>query len=168
MIIISRKAIDSTLEETVKAHKSGNLLSFQNGIITKLKSEKPHLSDYINSSHASLLENKSMLGVFYPAAFMSGANLTYRMIEAQLRIDQKPSPLITRRDIEASNQEASTISQMDVEDITLAKISKIKSKNPIFGDYVFGYISVAKSEDLSRGFAIGVVSTYSVYEQALK
>ena len=64
------------------------------------------------------------------------AYLTFRIIEAQLKLNLKQSPIITIEDVEKSNYGVEIIREMDVIDLSLAKIDQIKKDNSEFGYYV--------------------------------
>ncbi len=91
------------------------------------------------------------------------------MIEAQLSLDKQQSPEIIEDDIKKATEDVKVITSMEVSDVSLAKIAQVREENTEFGDYVINYIEhQAPNEMISRGFALGVVTTYSVYEQAFK
>src|SRR3989338_8757129 len=98
MILISKKAIDLTLAQTVVAHRSGAMQEFRASIGERLRG-KHALFDYIESGLITLdrITNGERL---VRAGYESGAQMTFRMIEVQLSLDHRSSPDITREDIE--------------------------------------------------------------------
>lgn len=169
MIKITRKAIDSTLEKTIKAYNRGELQEFQMSVEERVKQEKPLLYDYINSGIEGLQKIDGEEGQLILAGYRSASHLTFRMIEEQLDLNPQQSPEITIEDIEKANEGVEILTRMEVSDISLAKIAQIRNENPKFGDYVTIYIMhQAPNEMIARGFALGVITTYTAYEQAFE
>ncbi|MBI2452517.1 hypothetical protein HYV50_05610 [Candidatus Pacearchaeota archaeon] len=169
MIKISREAIDSTLEETLKLHSKGKLVEFQLSIERRIGQEKPFLGDYINSGIEDLKIIEGEDGELIRGGYLSGAHLTFRMIETQLKMDKQQSPDINELDIQATSKDRDSFIEMEVSDIIMAKIAQIKRVNLEFGEYVKTYVlHQVPNKMIARGFAMGVVTTYSAYEQALR
>ena len=167
MIIISRKAIELTLAQTVIAHRSGAMQEFQASIEERLRG-KLALFDYIESGLITLdrITNREKL---VRAGYESGAQMTFRMIEEQLSLDNRSSPDITREDVEKANDVVDRIIEMEPTSVSLAEIDRIRAQNREFGDYVFGYAASPVTPKLvARGFSYGVATTYSVYEAAFE
>ena len=58
---------------------------------------------------------------------------------------------------------------MEVSNLAKAKLSQINRDNSYFRDYVHTYINnPSTNRSVAEGFLIGVVSVYSVCEQAFK
>ena len=91
MIKIYREAIDSTLEETVNAHRDGRLIAFQLDVERRINQKQPFLADYIYDG----LEQLKFAGgnELIQGGYRSGAHLTFRIIETQLKINQRQSSI---------------------------------------------------------------------------
>lgn len=100
-------------------------------------------------------------------AYKSGSHLTFRIIETQSKMDKKESPKITDKDINCANDRALLLREMNDEHAVLNRLVKIREENWYFGRYAFRYVMVqAPNEAVAKGFALGVLTTYSAYEQA--
>lgn len=168
MIKISGRAIDETLAQTALAYREGRLAQFQLGIEESVR-EKRFLSSYIDSGSEYLERVTGKDGALLRGRYRSGAHLTFRMIEAQLAIDGRQSPTITEENVITAGESRKEILEMNVRDVIMAKIAQIRKNDREFGDYVTNYIRFqAPHEMVSQGFALGVITTYSAYEQVIK
>ena len=169
MIQISRKAIDSTLGELINDNETRQLANAQLHSERRIKLEKPYLSKYIDSGIELLSRLPLDMGRLMCAGFRSGSVLTFRMIEEQLRLDGQQSPDITREDVERAGKGLDIALITGADSPAMTKLALIRAENPEFGDYVKRYVkSQAPNESIATGFGLGVVTTYTAYEQAFQ
>ncbi len=167
MITISARAIDSTLEETARAYYLGNLSEFHQSVRRRLRNEQPILLEYIDDG-ATKIRRRYEDDVSLIRGYTSGSRLAFRMIEAQLKMDKK-SLKIKEADVESVNDQVRNILDENVSDIIMAKIEKIRRENREFGNYVYDYVTGLQAiNEVAQGFGMGIVTTYSAYEECWK
>lgn len=168
MIKITNKAIDEILGGIYRAHQKGTHVELNLEIMNRVKREKQHLYGYIQSGLSNLSKVSGENGELIRAGYISGAHLTYSIIEEQLRIDRKKSPEISREDIRRSSKCAVTLKEIHGNRFVLSKLEKLqREENSDFGNYALNYIlKQAFHEMVGRGWAMGAMTTYSIYEQA--
>ena len=164
MIVISEKTINATLEEI--ANNAHNMLEFSKRKMEDLKNEQPVLEAYLKGGLENLNRSENTLVI---AGYLSGSGITYRIIKAQLKINGMSFPRISGANCLYTSEDMYNFLEMEVSNVAKAKLSQINRDNPYFGDYVHTYINnPSTNRSVAEGFLIGVVSVYSVCEQAFK
>ena len=155
MIKIQPEAIDLVLLETTTAKLAGKSQELTSRVENKMKLEKPYLYRYLRQNLKSL------------GGYELGANITYSIIEEQLKFSQKQSPKITERDLRESKKSLGGLMKLETDSTSYEKFRKILQENRDFADCITAF--ARKAPDLARagGFIVGAVAVYYAYEQAL-
>lgn len=168
MIQITDNAIDRVMEDSYDANKQGRSIAFIESIQKRIEDEQPLLSKYIESGYRIIVtEHPQDEGLSLSSGYSAACGLVFRMVDKQCKINGTEHPKVTSDDIDRSNERACLREEMHGGDRMLEKrIMELTTENEHFGQYLYDYVtSQAPSELVARGFAMGAIGTYSVYEQ---
>ena len=174
MIVITREAIEHVLDETISLNSKGRLTQHRLELENRLKKRDPLLIEYIKTGTSLFRLRPEPINKFLAAGYKCGSYMTYLMLEAQAHLEKTPLPVTTLDDIKKMNESGRWM--MDYYDYgarsegpKIKELQRIRQDNKDFGKYAIGYVQgAAFNETVGEGFAVGVITTYGIYEKAFR
>jgi len=169
MIQITDEAIDRVMEDSYDANKQGRSILFIESIQKRIEDEQPLLARYIESGYRAIVtEHLGDERLFLSSGYLAACGLVFRIVDKQCKLNGIEHPVVTKEDIDRANDRATLREEMHGGGQMLEKrIRELLGENKSFGIYLFNYVSnQAPNELVARGFAMGAIGTYSVYEQS--
>ncbi len=167
MLRITQNAIQETLDETVRLHECGTLVRFHGEVQARVAQDQPFLDAYIKKGKQSLGMVRGKEGTLIRGGYTSGAYLTFRMFEAQARLNEQRLPRISEIALQRVDKHALEMLEIYGASAKTCELERIQKENPDFGSYVLKYVQEqAPHEMVARGFALGAITAYSAFEAA--
>jgi len=167
LIQITQDIIDRVLEDSYDAYKQGKLAEFLQSVDMRIFNEQRFLAGYIEAGNNTIMaQHSGEEGKTISNGYYSACGLVFRMVDKKCTQDGITVEII-EDDVNRANQRAELREEMHGTIRLETRIMELTQENTDFGNYLVNYLTHhAPNELIAMGFAIGAISTYSLYEQA--